>query len=137
MSYSIYLKGPGTCPTCGVVAPEPDCLPNPTYNLTPIFDRSLTGEDLPNPDVSEFSVVLLREQTERPRGLRLLSGRKAKDTLDWLRKALAHVNDPANSPVFRALEPENQWGTLEDAQCVLRLLIEAGEAWPDHKWEIY
>lgn len=137
MSYDIYLRSdPETCPTCGRRGFEPD-LPDPTYNLTPIFDRALTGEDLPNPDVSECAVVLFRKETDRPRGLRLLSGRKAKDTADWLRKALAHVNDPANAATFCALEPENKWGTLEDAQYVFGKLIEAAAEYPEHKWEVH
>jgi hypothetical protein len=136
LSYDIYLRGdPETCPTCGRAAGEPD-LPNPTYNLTPIFDRALTGENLPNPTVSEAMVVLFRKETDRPRGLRLLSGRKARDTLDWLRKTLAHVSDPANAATFRALEPENKWGTLEGAQSVFGKLIAAAEEYPEHKWEI-
>jgi hypothetical protein len=137
LSYDIYLRGdPETCPTCGRRASEPD-LPDPTYNLTPIFDRALTGEELPNQDVSEAMVVLFRKETDRPRGLRLLSGRKAKDTIEWLRKALAHMNDPANVATFRALEPENKWGTLEDARYVFGKLLEAAEEYPEHKWEVH
>lgn len=137
MSYDIYLRGdPETCPTCGRRASEPD-LPDPTYNLTPIFDRALTGENLPNPDVNEAMVVLFRKETDRPRGLRLLSGRKAKDTAEWLRKALARVSDPANAAMFRSLEPENKWGTLEDARYVFEKLIVAAEEYPEHKWEVH
>lgn len=136
MSYDIYLHGdPEACPTCGRRVLEPD-LPTPTYNLTSIFDRALTGEDLPNAEVSEMAVVLFGHKTDRPRGLRLLSGRKAKDTIGWLEKAVANANDPANEGVFRALEPENKWGNLEDARSVLGRLLDAAREYPEHKWEV-
>lgn len=47
MSYDIYLRSE-PCDKCGRGGEEPE-LPNPTYNLTPIFDLALTGEPLPNP----------------------------------------------------------------------------------------
>jgi hypothetical protein len=134
MSYDIYLRAT-PCPTCGH-SYEPD-LPDPTYNLTPIFDRALTGEDLPNSEVSEFAVVILKEKTDRPRGLRVLSGRKAKDTKDWIAKAVAHLEDPAEESAFRALEPENKWGDLEGAREVMKALLEAAERFPEHVWEVY
>lgn len=137
MSYDIYLNAPQErCPTCGRCSETPT-LPNPTYNLTPIFDRALTGEDLPNPEVSEARVVLLREPTDRPRGLRLLSGRKARDTVTAIRKALMHIRDPAQEASFRELEPPNRWGTLKDARDVMAWLLEAAEKYPDHVWEIH
>jgi len=134
VSYRIYLRA-APCPTCGRAGDEPE-LPDPTYNLTSIFDRALTGEPLPNPELTEYSVVLFGQQTDRPRGLRLLSGRKAKDTIAWLRNALAHVNAPEKADSFRALEPENKWGVLEDAQWVFAELLEAAIAYPEHTWEV-
>lgn len=137
MSYTIRLHAdPVKCPTCGHEDEGPDYLPDPTYNLTPIFDLALTGEPLPNPEVGEGAVVLLRASTDRPRGLRLLDGRRAGDTVDWMRKALAHLNDPAQADAFRALEPSNRWGTLKDARWVMERLIEAAENYPRHVWEI-
>jgi hypothetical protein len=136
VSYDIYLRGElETCPTCGRRAEEPD-LPDPTYNLTPIFDRALTGEALPNSDVSEGMVVIFRAETDRPRGLRLLSGRIAGDTVGWIEKALAHLIDPAQEHDFLALEPENRWGTLEDARWVMAQLLTAARDYPRHRWEI-
>jgi hypothetical protein len=135
MSYDVYLRGDSeTCPTCGRDAPGPEDGWHPTYNLTPIFDRALTGEELPNPDVGEISVVLFRTKTDRPRGLRLLDGRIAGDTAEWLEKALRHLKDPANEATFRALEPENKWGVLENAISVMGELAEAAREWPKHKW---
>ena len=137
MSYDIYLHPEkSVCPTCLRGAVEPD-LPNPTYNLTPIFDLALTNETLPNPKTSEAAVVLFREKTDRPRGLRLLSGRKAKDTIGDLQVALARLKDPENEEKFRALEPDNKWGTLEDAIFVMARLIQEAIMYPGHEWEIH
>jgi hypothetical protein len=135
MSYDIYLRSK-KCDTCGHEPDGPEYLPNPTYNLTGIFDRALTGEPLPNPEVGEAAVVLFGKATDRPRGLRVLSGRKARDTAPWIAKALAHLKNPAEADAFRALEPENRWGTLKDAQWVMERLLEAAEQYPDHVWEI-
>ena len=135
MSYDIYLRSP-KCSTCGRSDAEPE-LPDPTYNLTPIFDRALTGEEFPSPNVSEMEVVILHRETDRPRGLRLLSGRKASDTKEWIEKAIRHLTNPANEAAFRELEPDNKWGTLRDAVWVMRELLAAVEKYPDNVWEIH
>lgn len=134
MSYDVYLRAP-TCPHCGHKGAEPWC-PDPTYNLTPIFDLALTGEPLPNPDVGEAGVVLLGEQTDRPRGLRLLSGKLARDTIVMLEKALGHLQDPAKRDAFVALEPDNGWGDLAGATTVIAKLLEHARAFPDNTWEV-
>jgi hypothetical protein len=134
MSYDIFLRG-SPCVTCGHLA-EPSNLPTPTYNLTPIFDLALTGATLPSPDVPERCVVLLGKETARSRWLRKLNGRKASETVEALKKALAMVNDPAYEEKFRALEPENGWGTLLGARYLFKALIDAAEEHPDLVWEI-
>lgn len=141
MSYDIYLREipePAPCPTCGHLkhAETPE-LPNPTYNLTPIFDRAFTGESLPNPATSEAAVVLFGVGTDRPRGLRLLSGRKAKDTTAWLAKALRNLTDPSQVKVFRALEPSNGWGTLPDAIRTIECLLKAAQEFPELTWGVH
>jgi len=135
MSYNIYLRG-APCPTC---AHEPDQsdLPNPTYNLTEIFDLALTGEPLPNPDVAEGAVVLFRVKTDRPRGLRVLTGRKASDTIEMIENALKRMSDPLWHERLRALEPENGWGTLQGAREVMQRLLQAANEYPAHIWEIH
>jgi hypothetical protein len=133
MSYDIDLVGE-PCPHCGTIR-EPESH-NPTYNLTPIFDLALTGEPLPSPNVSEFDVVIFRKDTERPRGLRLLSGQKASATLTLLEKGLAKLQDPAMQNRFKALEPPNRWGTLEDAVAVFEYLIADAKKYPDNTWRI-
>ncbi len=134
MSYDISLK-PVSCAACGRSDPEPDC-PNPTYNLMEIFDLALTGEPLPNPETSEASVVLLGAKTDRPRGLGLLDGRKAKDTLPDIDLALIRMTAPTLTPLFTALEPENGWGDLPGAIRVMKMLKEIAEEHPENTWEI-
>jgi hypothetical protein len=136
VSYDIYL-GKAACVTCGHVDHADVNLPNPTYNLTPIFDFALTGEPLPNEDVSEALVVLHHAKTDRPRGLRILNGRTGRDTLKQLNAALfALSDDPEKLETFRKLQPPNGWGTLSDARSVMKTLRDAAENHPDHVWEI-
>ena len=136
MSYDIYLNAE-KCPHCGSPGSSPDNLPNPTYNLTPIFDLALTGEGLPNPDVAEVAVVLFRKETDRPRGLRVLSGRKAGETVEKIRAAVARMKDPALRERFIALQPENGWGDLAGAEKVMGILLQTAEEYPACTWEIH
>jgi hypothetical protein len=135
MSYSIYLRGV-KCQACGRNAEEPDC-PGPTYNLTGIFDLALTGEPLPNPETPEIAVVLFGKATDRPRGLRALSGRIASETIVDLDRAVARLVDPALYNDFVALEPDNGWGTLPDALNVMQRLQALAAEYPNHVWEIH
>jgi hypothetical protein len=134
VSYDIYLRGE-VCPHCGRLPEEPD-LPNPTYNLTPIFDFALTAEALPNPGTPEGAVVVLNQKTDRPRGLRVLSGLKAKDTVHWLRLALERLNCSDLHSVFSSLEPPNGWGNLTDADSTIRTMLAVAQNYPDNTWEI-
>lgn len=138
MSYDIYLHAdPKVCSACGRSDDYGPDLPDPTYNLTPIFDLALTNEPLPNPEVGEAGVVLLRQATDRPRGLRVLSGRKAGETFKQLSAAVCAVSDPARTAEFRALEPDNGWGDLKGAREVLTRLRDAAEQYPHRVWEIH
>jgi hypothetical protein len=134
VSYTIELKS-AACDKCGRHGTEPD-LPDPTYNLTEIFDLALTGEPLPNASVSEFEVVLLNKPTDRPRGLRLLSGRKAKETEPQIQLACERLAARNVQDVFKQLEPPNGWGTLEDAKIVMHKLLEASREYPENTWNI-
>lgn len=134
MSYDVYLRAP-KCPTCGNKGPEPDC-PDPTYNLTPIFDLALTGEGLPNPGVSEAAVVLFREKTDRPRGLRVLDGKTGRESIAMINTAIDRLCDAKLTVTFIALEPENKWGTLKDARDVMKMLKERAEEYPDNTWDV-
>ncbi len=123
MSYSIYLRGSySPCPTCGHAKEEENPqLPNPTYNLAPIFNLAIQRE-IPDSDL--------------PRGLRRLDGRKAIDTIDLLREAYWRMNDPKLHSAFIALEPPNGWGDLPGAIRVISKLIDAAEKYPNRTWEI-
>ena len=135
MSYSVYLRAP-TCPTCGRGGIDPYC-PDPTYNLTEIFDLAFTGEPMPNAGVSEGAVVLLGAKTDRPRGLRLLSGRSARETFGMFAAALHRMLDPSMRAAFVALEPSNGWGNLTGAIEVMQELRKLAEQHPDHVWEVH
>lgn len=134
MSYDIDLKAP-PCSTCGRSDPSPEC-PGPTYNLTQIFDLALTGETYPNPDVTEGQAVVLRTPTSRPRGLRLLHGRRASTTIADLTRALERMEDPAMESAFLALEPPNKWGTFMDAVAVVQQLRQLAKDHPHHLWGV-
>jgi hypothetical protein len=135
MSYDIYLRKT-KCQTCGHVASGPD-LPNPTYNLTSIFDLALTGEPLPNANVGEGAVVLLGAKTDRPRGLRILSGRLAADTMKQLSSAAHRLADPGLRAAFEDLAPSNGWGTVDNAIEVIDRLRTAAADFPEHTWEVH
>lgn len=134
MSYSVYLQAK-KCETCGHVPEGPNC-PDPTYNLTPIFDLALTGEPLPSPDVPEGAVVLLGKKTDRPRGLRLLDGRVARDTLADLNCAIDRLCDEKMRPAFLKLEPENKWGDLAGALEVMKTYRTLAQEYPDSIWDV-
>jgi hypothetical protein len=135
MSYDVYLRGE-VCGSCGHRAEGPS-LPDPTYNLTDIFDLALTGEPLPSPEVREGAVVIFHEKTARPRGLRLLSGRKGSETILMIENALKRMEDPAWYERLLALEPKNKWGSLPGARDVMGKLLRAAKEYPGHVWEIH
>lgn len=135
MSYDIYFEAPD-CPTCGACQ-SAEVGWSPTYNLTPIFDLALTGEPLPNPEVNEAHVVLLREKTDRPRGLRVLTGKTGAESQNLLADALARTVDRKRHPAFVALNPSNGWGNFEDAVKVLAGLLELAAKYPAHVWRVH
>jgi len=129
VSYDIFLR------SAQVGCDEPDC-PSPTYNLTPIFDLALTGEEFPNPSVSEFQFVLFCAKTSRPRGLRLLSGKTGAESLVDINRALDRLSDDRYRPRFVALEPSNKWGDLNGAIWVMGRLRDLATEFPDNRWDI-
>lgn len=137
MSYDVYLRGGNKCKYCSRA--DTDAYiehDSPTYNLTPIFHLALTREPMPSAEVSEFEVVVLAKKTEHPRGLRVLNGRKAKETIVQLECALIDLRDPAKRAAFTALEPSNGWGNLKDATECIESYLKAAQENPDHVWEI-
>lgn len=124
MSYDIYMLNPAGEQTTETM--------NPTYNLSQIFDRALTGEDFPNPEVAEVGVVLLKTKTDRPRGLRLIDGKTGADAAPLLKAAMERV--VSDYDAHRDLEPENGWGTIDGAQRTLRQMFEESMANPTCTW---
>ncbi len=136
MSYDVYLQpSKEKCEHCGRPYGRVSG-PDPTYNLSPIFDLALTGEDFPNKDVTEGQVVLLHAATDRPRGLRVLNGQRAGDSLAQLDQAIARLADETLRPAFVALEPSNGWGNLAGAVSVMQELRELARRNPDHVWDV-
>lgn len=135
VSYSIYLTGKA-CVTCGHQGDEPYC-PDPTYNLSPIFDLALTGEDFPNQDVPEGAVVLFGKDTDRPRGLRVLNGKTGAESLTLINHALDRCGDDRLRDKFLSLEPSNGWGTFSGAVDVLRTLQSLANDYPTHTWTVH
>jgi len=112
------------------------CGPDPTYNLSQIFDFALTGETFPSPETTEAHVVLFRKETSRPRGLRILNDRLAKDTIAEINQAIDRMFDNNLRTQFKSLEPDNGWGTLPDAISVMKTLRRLAEENPNHSWNI-
>jgi hypothetical protein len=135
MSYSIGMSAPA-CPTCRRTGEEPSCLPDPTYNLTGVFDLALTGEDLSSSEPSEYESVILGKKTSRPLGLRLLDGRTGADTEADLECALRHLEDSSLREKFESLLPPNGWGTLPDAVRILERLLLAARDYPHCTWRV-
>lgn len=124
MSYTIRLSG-RACQYCGCVAPNPE-LPNPTYNLLPIFHLALTFD---------------RQTPEELMGLHTLTGKAARDTVEKLRIALDRIRDPNLEAEFKELEPSfergvNGWGDKAGAEWVLGELLAAAIEYPNHVWEV-
>lgn len=128
MSYDVYLKG-APCTLCKHNPPEPD-LPDPTYNLGPIFTLALTGRY----DKSDYDDATAKDV---PYSLHVLNGRTGKDTIELLTKAVERLEDPKMHDAFAVLLPPNGWGTHGDAtQCMVAYLM-AARSFPDHVWEIH
>ncbi len=134
MSYDIWLESK-PCEHCARRGSEPDC-PDPTYNLTPIFHFALTGEDQPSPEVGIFEEVVLHKPTAAPRGLRVLTGKTGTESLPLLGDAIVRLCAPAHREHLLKLEPENRWGTLEDAVTVLQRLATLANEYPDNVWRV-
>lgn len=135
MSYDVYLEAP-PCDHCQRAGAEPD-LPDPTYNLTPIFDLALSGEGLPNAEVSEVAMVLMGAATDRPRGLRLLSGKTGAESMALLNAALDRMGDERFRPRFLELQPSNGWGDFAGALRVMTTLRRAAEEYPTNIWRVH
>lgn len=132
MSYTVHLNAT-KCESCGCMRPYPDSLPDPTYNLTPIFHFLLTGEKLEEP--SELGDFLSGSPCKLT-GLRVLNGKKALDTIEVFGTALWRAAHPDNKALLLSLNPPNGWGDLEGAvECILKYMKAAME-YPHNFWDI-
>jgi hypothetical protein len=107
MSYDIFLR----CPACGQ---SPDRL-SPTYNLGQIFRLALQPLD---------------------NGIYSLEGLTGHISLPWLRGALERLVAPSRQEEFRALEPANGWGTLNDARKTIETMIDYATRFPISLWDL-
>lgn len=126
MSYDVDLVQ-DKCSHCGYAPPGPE-LSGPTYNLARIFDLALTGKPLTQEEIDN--------KIERPWSIRVLNGKKAKDTIEMLTAAKQRLEDPAWEERFRELEPDNKWGTLEGAQAVITEYLQNAQLYPEATWDI-
>ena len=135
MSYTIHLI-PG--PPCSICGRSDDTIagPDPTHNLMEIFHLALTGEEMPNPEVSEYENKLLHVFVDSPRGLQFLNCMMASNTIAIIEAAIARMEDEGWQPRFKALEPENSWGDLAGALKVMKILLALAKESPLHVWEI-
>lgn len=78
---------------------------NATFNYVPIFREALGCE------------------------FRDLDGQKGAEVLKRLRRAVQDITEHPER--YEALEPENGWGTVEDALAVLREMLQTCEAYAD------
>ena len=135
MSYTVRLIPGPPCPSCGR-SDDKIYGPDPTYNLTQIFDLALTGDDMPSPGVSEFENKMLNVPVDRPRGLEVLSRKTAKDTIASIGVAVGRLEDKEWKSRFKKLEPDNGWGDLDGALRVMKRLLALAQEYPSHTWDI-
>ena len=136
MSYDVYLES-SPCAACGRKGEEPRC-PDPTYNLVAIFHLALTGSKLPDPRAGTLADVVLHEPRANPApcGLEVLAGRTGAESLPVLDLACERICNPDLRASFRALEPENGWGTVEGGKKVLRELRDLAAEYPETRWRV-
>jgi hypothetical protein len=137
MSYDVYLERVA-CSHCKR-GPDSRNVVAPTYNLAPIFTVALLGVGEGFARIA--SVNDTRDPPEdgetKPCSLHVLNGRSARETIPELEAAYRRVMDPELEPRLRALEPENKWGTLEDAREVFSRMLEvARESHAECIWSI-
>lgn len=64
-------------------------------------------------------------------GLNEFNGKKAGDSIELLNLAHLYLENPANEPSLRKLEPPNDWGGLEDAQDFIKIFLSACSEHPE------
>lgn len=132
MSYDINLTAV-PCHACG--KRDHGFHIDPTYNLARIFHLAIAGSEYPDDKAGTFADVILGQRTPEPCGPEVLNGKTGAESLAVLDAALDRLRDPALAVQFHSLEPENRWGTLEDAVLVVGKMREAAIEFPNHVWD--
>lgn len=124
MSYDVWLMK-DACPCCKRDWPDLGSF-NLTHNVNGIVDACLRAHGdvkAKNPDGTTY------EMNSWGR----LDGWVAGDAVPVLERALAEAQNPARLREFRAMEPSNGWGTLEDVRRVMAEFLVACRQHPDAK----
>jgi hypothetical protein len=120
MSFDVYLEHPH-CEHCGRRDADVFWF-NLTHNVNCIVDACLVAGGATRAKNDEQYYV------ERSWGR--LNGWRAGDLIDILTRAAQVANDPDRADEFRAMEPDNGWGTLDSVRRKLDELLEACRANP-------
>lgn len=119
MSFDVYLEVP-RCDHCKREA-ESVWDFNLTHNVNEIVNACLMAAGGP---------VAKDGKYYRERSWGRLQGWTGADAAPILAKALAVSEEPERQASFRAMQPSNGWGRLEDVQRVLRQFVEACQEHP-------
>lgn len=119
MSYDVSL-GNTACAHCGH---EPTNIYafNLTHNVNGIVDACLS------PGFAVNGASFPAGATSWGR----LHGRRAEEAIAIIERALTEATDPERTLSFRAMEPSNEWGSLENVQECLRSLLDACREHPN------
>lgn len=121
MSFDVWLERPA-CTHCGRSAGTVFEF-NLTHNVNKIVDACLVAAGAPR--AKEAGAYYEDWSWGR------LSGWKADDAGPLLERALAEAQSSSREPEFRAMEPENGWGSLDNVRTWLLKLSIACRENPD------
>jgi len=92
-----------------------------TWNLGPIFRAAIGASGMPD---------------GLSGGINAFNGLTGKKSEPYLSKAVAWMDDPANTETVDGMLPENGWGTLDGARRTLCRMLRWGRAVPDGTYYI-
>jgi hypothetical protein len=122
MSYDVWLIAPA-CDHCKRGGEEVYSF-NLTHNVNGIVDACLKAwGDVRAKDDAGGSYTM--------RSWGALDGWRASDATPILERAVEEANDPRREREFRAMEPSNGWGKLDDVRRVLSEFLSACQQHPD------
>lgn len=124
MSYDVWLVKP-PCPCCKREFKDLGSF-NLTHNVNGIVDaciRAFGDVGAKNADGTTYEMGSWGR----------LDGWTAGDAVPVLERALAEANNPARLREFRAMEPSNGWGKLDDVRRVMAEFLAVCREHPDAK----